>query len=432
MTYKEIQDRLTKCEQTLTLLKNGNYNNTQKVDVQATTTKLEVLRESLQNQLKEAEQGTISTDDEDTAKDLADDGANVNLTSEMKPGDPKDLERKRMERLTPKDQEAIAKIRAMMKNANNMEEAEHETPEDDLDIGHEDDEPNMLKKDLYDIAVNAAKLYKQIHKYDESDGEVDFPHWWQSKVIKAKDYIGAAQHYLEAEEKQPAIDQLALEEEISESPMTMAYTKIVKPKPNANEARDLSDIQSDIDKVKKLAPSMNKLPQDDPKRKGFIAKVKKLNQEKKDYEAGVHSKVSKSGADQELDTTDEALPTGFGTGQGRSKTISKGRENNPDLKATLKAKEPKKPKYIMKNGIPHKLDGTPLKRVSERVAGGDDFIELIKQRAMESSGDEQAEVIEVVEFMARHYFGNDIRTFLDQFTQEVGINIEFGRLGQDL
>ena len=34
MTYKEIQDRLTKCEQTLTLLKNGNYNNTQKVDVQ--------------------------------------------------------------------------------------------------------------------------------------------------------------------------------------------------------------------------------------------------------------------------------------------------------------------------------------------------------------------------------------------------------------
>ena len=70
--------------------------------------------------------------------------------------------------------------------------------------------------------------------------------------------------------------------------------------------------------------------------------------------------------------------------------------------------------------------------VEERVAGGDDFIELIKQRALEHSGDEQAEVIEVVEFMARHYFGNDIKTFLEQFTQEVGINIEFGRLGHDL
>lgn len=410
MTYKEIQDRLTKCEQTLTLLKNGNYSNTKKVDVQATTTKLEVLRESLQKQLKEVDKGTISTDDEDKAKDLADDGANVNLTSEMKPGDPQDLERKRMERLTPKDQEAIAKIRAMMKNANNMEEAEHETPEDDLDIGHEDDEPNMLKKDLYDIAVNAAKLYKQIHKYDESDGEVDFPHWWQSKVIKAKDYIGAAQHYLEAEEKQPAIDQLALEEDISESPMTMAYTKIVKPKPKANEARDLSDIQADIAKVKTLAPSMNKLPQDDPKRKGFIATVKKLNQEKKDYESGVHSKVAKSGADQELDTTDEALPTGFGTGQGRSKTISKGREERPDLAQARKdaIKAPIKPKkYVMKNGIPHKYnaDGNlvPLKRMNELRGSGDDIIEVIKAMAMEMDGDETDAAMEVMEFIGEHY-----------------------------
>ena len=43
------------------------------------------------------------------------------------------------------------------------------------------------------------------------DAEVDFPNWWQSKVILAKDYISKAQHYLEFEEKQPAIDQLALE-----------------------------------------------------------------------------------------------------------------------------------------------------------------------------------------------------------------------------
>jgi len=357
MTYQEIKDRLTKCENTLNLIKNGQYKTQEKVDIKETTKKLEVLRESLQKQLAEVDKGTISTDDEEKAKDLADDGANVNLTSEMKPGDPEDLERKRMDRLTPEDREKLKQIRAMMKNANNMEEAEHQAEEDDLDVGHTDDEPSMLKKDLYDIITNAAKLYKQIHKYDQGDGEVDFPHWWQSKVIKAKDYIGAAQHYLEAEEKQPAIDRLALEEnkinegrgdgdaindiiismanednistkeaaeeiidhithvfintkgkEVSESPMTMAYTKIVKPKPKANEARDLSDIQADIDKVKKLAPSMNKLPQDDPKRKGFIAKVKKLNQEKKDYEAKMHSKIKKTGADQEVADVDEAGP----------------------------------------------------------------------------------------------------------------------------
>ena len=443
MTYKEIKDRLSKCELTLEKIKDGSSNTPNNLDISKTTKKLEILRESLQKQLSEADKGVVATDDETTAADLAKKGVNVKLTSEMKPGDEESQQHERMKRLSPQDQETIAKIHALMNSANDIEEteetdsqdthtmpdgtvmpgADHIEPEEegDLDVGHQDDEPSMLKNDVYDIAVYAAKLYKQLHKYDESDGEVDFPHWWQGKVIKAREFISSAQHYLEAEEKQPAIDQLALEEN------TML------------EGRSLSDIKADIAKVKTLAPSMNKLPQDDPKRKGFIAKVKKLNQEKKDYEAGVHNKVSKSGADQEVADVDEAQPTGFGTGQGRSKTISRGREERPDLKQAQKdaIKAPIKPKkYVMKNGIPHKYnaDGklVPLKKVDERVAGGDDFIELIKQRALESSGDEQAEVIEVVEFMARHYFGNDIKTFLEQFTQEVGINIEFGRLGHSL
>ena len=84
----------------------------------------------------------------------------------------------------------------------------------DLDIGHQDDEPDMLKQHAYDIAQYASKLYKALDKYDKYDGEVDFPNWWQSKLILARDYISKAQHYLEFEEKQPAIDQLALEENI--------------------------------------------------------------------------------------------------------------------------------------------------------------------------------------------------------------------------
>ena len=88
----------------------------------------------------------------------------------------------------------------------------------DLDVGHQDDEPNMLKKDLYDVITYASKLYKALDKYDQHDGEVDFPHWWQKKVTLAREYMSAAQHYLEGEEKQPAIDQLALEgkEELKE------------------------------------------------------------------------------------------------------------------------------------------------------------------------------------------------------------------------
>ena len=95
-----------------------------------------------------------------------------------------------------------------------LEENEAEDQGGDLDIGHQDDEPDMLKQYAYDIATYAAKLYKQLDKYDKMDAEVDFPNWWQSKVILAKDYISKAQHYLEFEEKQPAIDQLALEENV--------------------------------------------------------------------------------------------------------------------------------------------------------------------------------------------------------------------------
>ena len=87
---------------------------------------------------------------------------------------------------------------------------------DDLDIGHQDDEPDMLKQTAFEIAMYGAKLYKQLNKYDKMGGEVDFPNWWQSKVILAKDYISKAQHYLDFEDKQPMIDKLALEENVEE------------------------------------------------------------------------------------------------------------------------------------------------------------------------------------------------------------------------
>ena len=92
----------------------------------------------------------------------------------------------------------------------------HYYQNEDMDIGHQDDEPDMLKQYAYDTAVYAAKLYKQLNKYDQMEGEVDFPNWWQAKVIKAKDYISAAQHYLEFEEKQPALDAMALENQVNE------------------------------------------------------------------------------------------------------------------------------------------------------------------------------------------------------------------------
>ena len=88
---------------------------------------------------------------------------------------------------------------------------------EDVDVGHQDDEPSMLKNTAYESATYAAKLYKKLAKYDQHDGEVDFPNWWQSKLILAKDYLSKAFHYLDSEEKQPMLDKLALEEGVNEA-----------------------------------------------------------------------------------------------------------------------------------------------------------------------------------------------------------------------
>jgi len=323
MTYQEIKERLTKCENTLESLKNGSYKNNTSINVKETAQKLEMLRESLQSQLLEAEKGMVATDDENKAKELADKGVNVKLTSEMKPGDPEDLERRRFERLTPKDQETIAKIHALMQNANKMEGEDddrdddelspeelankyagspmHQLPgmeeeelpvadevpeepeaEGDLDVGHQDDEPSMLKKDLYDIATYAAKLYKQLDKYDQHDGEVDFPHWWQKKVTLSREYLSSAQHYLEAEEKQPALDQLALEEGVEEA--------------SANAIKKEYDAL--VGKMKQLAQHYKTA--EGEKKEKIVAALKQHTARKKELEDQLDQAVAGTNRNQEL------------------------------------------------------------------------------------------------------------------------------------
>ena len=78
--------------------------------------------------------------------------------------------------------------------------------DEDLDLGHQDNEPHMLKSDLYRIGKYAMELYKMIDQFDKMEGEVDFPHWWQAKIIKAKSMLVSAKHYLDFELKEPQID----------------------------------------------------------------------------------------------------------------------------------------------------------------------------------------------------------------------------------
>ena len=83
--------------------------------------------------------------------------------------------------------------------------------DEDLDVGHEDDEPKMLKSELARTAKMAAMLYKKIDAYDKIEGEVDFPQWWQSKIIKAKSYLQGAFDYLDGAEMTAGIDSMQME-----------------------------------------------------------------------------------------------------------------------------------------------------------------------------------------------------------------------------
>ena len=77
--------------------------------------------------------------------------------------------------------------------------------EEDIDLGHEDDEPHMIKAELYRIGKYAMELYKMVDQF-EGEQEVDFPHWWQAKIIEAKNMLVSAKHYLDFEIKEPQLD----------------------------------------------------------------------------------------------------------------------------------------------------------------------------------------------------------------------------------
>ena len=111
--------------------------------------------------------------------------------------------------------------------------------EEDLDLGHQDNEPHMLKADLYRIGKYAMELYQMVDQFEGMGEEVDFPHWWQSKIIKAKDYLVGAKHYLDFELKEPQIDAMvdvaAEEEAIDEIGMFSDPMGYEKSEPNPKD-----------------------------------------------------------------------------------------------------------------------------------------------------------------------------------------------------
>lgn len=102
---------------------------------------------------------------------------------------------------------------------------------EDLDLGHQDNEPHMLKGDLYRIGKYAMELYQMVDEFEYGHSEVDFPHWWQSKIIRAKEMVSSAKHYLDFELKEPAIDAMvgvASDEEIIDENINRMYYHVLE------------------------------------------------------------------------------------------------------------------------------------------------------------------------------------------------------------
>jgi hypothetical protein len=103
------------------------------------------------------------------------------------------------------------------------------TLNEDLDLGHKDNEPHMIKAELAQIGKYAMELYKMVDQFEGSQ-EVDFPAWWQSKITTAKNMISSAKHYLEFELEEPQIDAMvgvaseegAIEESLAKSANILA------------------------------------------------------------------------------------------------------------------------------------------------------------------------------------------------------------------
>ena len=135
--------------------------------------------------------------------------------------------------------------------------------EEDLDVGHQDNEPQMLKSDLYRIAKYAGELYKMLDKYDQG-GEVDFPHWWQGKVIKARDLMVSAKHYLDGEEKVDQIDAMLDVNEIdnSEYAMKLRALKSKSSQPEPSRGIDYDEALTLRGMLSQLEDSRNRLFRD--------------------------------------------------------------------------------------------------------------------------------------------------------------------------
>ena len=153
-----------------------------------------------------------------------------------------------------------------------------EKVDEDLDLGHQDNEPHMLKGDLYRIGKYAMELYQMMDDF-EGKGEVDLPHWWQSKISNAKSAIVGAKHYLDFEIKEPQIDAVVdrMDDIAPEMEVDVVDDIEINEEEPGKADRLASDIQKAMNKHKKDDAKMHQLKQArNAMNKGDLSKAEKI------------------------------------------------------------------------------------------------------------------------------------------------------------
>ena len=138
------------------------------------------------------------------------------------------------------------------------------------------------------------ELYKMVDKFDKMDGEVDFPHWWQSKITKAKSMIVSAKHYLDFEVKEPQIDAMvdvASEEEVINelTPAQQRYADMAASKPSKPKK---TQFRKNIEGAKKMIDAGR--VEDEVINKYGIEAFNAVNAENEYLEESKHKKLAEA------------------------------------------------------------------------------------------------------------------------------------------
>ena len=199
---------------------------------------------------------------------------------------------------------------------------------EDIDLGHEDNEPHHIKSELYKIGKYSMMLYSIMDELEERGGEIDLPAWWQSKITTAKTMISSAKHYLEFELAEPKVD--AFIDDMTGKPSMMEEKKKAEDKEGlkyalATNLQKYGRPQSKpSDKPAKLTKSLEK---------GREKYVKKLKKHIKEEE--LVDKVSEGFLDR-LKAQTKGAGAFVGTGLGNIGRSFMGKDlKNPKLEAGM-------------------------------------------------------------------------------------------------